>query len=103
MESNKHKSMKQRRIRRNILRICNNKESIVLKIAKDYVGITLGTVIMATGIALFLLPNELSTGGFAGISTITYYLLKFPLGTTMLVLNIPLLLIAFFRISKGLF
>lgn len=103
MEKIQHKTMKQMRIRRNILKICNKKERIFLKLINDYLGITIGTMIMATGIALFLLPNELSTGGFAGISTITYYLLKFPLGTTMLILNIPLLLIAFFRISKALF
>lgn len=58
---------------------------------------------MAVGISLFLVPNELSTGGFSGISLITYYLFKFPLGTTMLILNIPLLIIAFFKIGKELF
>ena len=58
---------------------------------------------MAMGVAWFLLPNEISTGGFSGIATIVYYLFEFPLGTTILILNIPLLLIAYFRISKQLF
>ena len=44
---------------------------------------------MATGVSLFLLPNELSTGGFSGIGTILYYLLNLPLGITVLILNIP--------------
>ena len=58
---------------------------------------------MAMGTSLFLLPNQLSSGGFAGISTILYYLFKLPLGTTMFFLNIPLLIWAFFKISKELF
>lgn len=55
---------------------------------------------MAIGTSLFLLPNQLSSGGFAGIATIIYYLFKFPLGIVMLVLNIPLFIIAFVRVGK---
>lgn len=73
------------------------------KVVLAYIGITIGALLMAVGISLFLVPNELSTGGFSGISLITYYLFKFPLGTTMLILNIPLLIIAFFKIGKELF
>lgn len=58
---------------------------------------------MAISSALILLPNQLSTGGFSGISTIIYYLFKYPLGTSMIILNIPLLLISFFKINKNLF
>lgn len=75
----------------------------IQKLIKEYVLITIGCMIMAGGVSLFLLPNELSTGGFSGIATIIYYLWRFPLGTTILWLNIPLLLLAFFRISKQLF
>lgn len=73
------------------------------KVVLAYIGIAIGALLMAVGISLFLVPNELSTGGFSGISLITYYLFKFPLGTTMLILNIPLLIIAFFKIGKELF
>lgn len=73
------------------------------KVVLAYIGIAIGALLMAVGISLFLVPNELSTGGFSGISLITYYLFKFPLGITMLILNIPLLIIAFFKIGKGLF
>ena len=58
---------------------------------------------MGISTANFLLPNQLSTGGFAGISTIVYYLFKFPAGNVLIALNVPLLLVAFFRINKGLF
>lgn len=58
---------------------------------------------MAFSTANFLLPNQLSTGGFSGISTIVYYLWNYPAGTVLILLNIPLLLIAFFKIDKRLF
>lgn len=59
-----------------------------------------GTLLMACATALFLLPNQLSTGGFSGIGTIAYYFFNIPVGTAMLVLNLPLFCIAFFRIGK---
>ena len=59
-----------------------------------------GTLLMACSTAMFLLPNQLSTGGFSGIGTIAYYFFNIPVGTAMLVLNLPLFFIAFFRIGK---
>ena len=55
---------------------------------------------MAFATAQFLLPNHLSTGGFSGIATIVYYLLNIPIGTTNFVINIPLLILAYFKIGK---
>ena len=60
----------------------------------------IGSFIMAVAVSLFLLPNELSSGGFAGIATIIYYLLKIPMGTTILILNIPLFILATFKIGR---
>lgn len=70
---------------------------------KEYFLIILGSMLMAISTALILLPNQLSTGGFSGISTILYYLFNYPVGTTTIILNIPLLLISFFKIKKSLF
>lgn len=63
----------------------------------------IGSAIMASGVSLFLLPNQLSSGGVAGIATITYYLLKIPMGTMILIINIPLFLFSFFKIGKSFF
>ena len=60
----------------------------------------LGTLIMSIATSLFLLPNQLSTGGFSGIATITYYLFNWQMGTVILLLNIPLFIMAFIRIGK---
>lgn len=64
--------------------------------------IVLGAAIMAFGTSFFLLPNQLSSGGFSGIATIFYYLIKTPMGTVILLLNIPLIIFAYFRIGKEL-
>lgn len=63
----------------------------------------IGSGTMAVGVALFLLPNQLSSGGIAGIATITYYLLKIPMGTMILLINIPLFIFSFFKIGKSFF
>lgn len=75
----------------------------LLNISKEYIYIILGTALMGISTSNFLLPNQLSTGGFSGIATIIYYLWKYPAGTVLIVLNVPLLLISFFRINKKLF
>lgn len=58
---------------------------------------------MAIGVCFFLLPNKLSSGGFSGIATILYYLLKYPMGTTTIILNIPLFIIAYIKLGKKFF
>ena len=37
------------------------------ELAMDLAKVTIGTLIIAFGIELFLLPNQLSTGGFTGL------------------------------------
>ena len=69
----------------------------------DFFRIAIGTIIMAAGVGFFLLSNQLSTGGFSGIAIIIYYILKVPVGTTILLLNIPLFIIAYFKVGKEFF
>lgn len=75
----------------------------MIKFIKDCIGTIIGSCIMAIAVSLFLLPNELSTGGFAGIATILYYMFKLPMGNTILILNIPLFILAGFKIGKNFF
>lgn len=63
----------------------------------EIIQIIIGTFIMSCGTVFFLLPNQLSSGGFSGIATITFYFFKFPMGTTILILNIPLFFISLFK------
>ena len=66
----------------------------------EVLGTLLGAFIMAFAVSFFLLPNELSSGGFSGIATILYYKLKIPMGATIASLNIPLFLMAGYKIGK---
>lgn len=60
----------------------------------------IGALFMAIATSMFLLPNQLSSGGISGIATIFYYLLDIPMGTTILVLNIPLFIFAGYKLGK---
>ena len=70
---------------------------------KECVGTMIGAAVMAFSTSFFLLPNELSSGGFSGIATIVYYLFHIPMGRTILILNIPLFVIALFKLGKFFF
>lgn len=69
----------------------------------QFIQIVIGTALIAGSTSLFLLPNQLSSGGFSGIATIVYYLLEIPLGTTILVLNIPLFVMSLIKNGKHFF
>ena len=73
------------------------------KMSIEIIGTIIGSAIMAFGISSFLLPNQLSSGGFSGIATITYYLLHLPMGAVTFALNVPLFLFAGYRIGKDFF
>lgn len=75
----------------------------VKKTIIDVLGTIIGSAIMAFGISSFLLPNQLSSGGVSGIATITYYFLKIPMGTMILLLNVPLFIFSAFKIGKEFF
>ena len=76
------------------------KQILLKKYLKEGIEIIIGCILMALGTALFLLPNQLSSGGFAGISTIIYYLFNMPLGIVMLILNIPLIVLTIIKVGK---
>ena len=69
----------------------------------DAIQTVIGCAIMAFGVSLFLLPNQLSSGGFSGLATVFYYLFQIPIGNIMIIINIPLFVLAFFRIGKEFF
>lgn len=78
----------------------NRKKILAKKILKESIFIIIGCFLIAAGTSQFLLPNQLSSGGFAGIATITYYLFNIPVGTFMIILNIPLFILTFIKVGK---
>ncbi len=79
------------------------KSKDIINFVKECLGTIIGAIVMAFATAFFLLPNELSSGGFSGVATIIYYLFNIPMGTTILVLNIPLFILSLYRIGKKFF
>ena len=73
------------------------------KLLKSLIQTIFGTLLMAISVDLFLLPNQLSVGGFSGLGTIGFYLFNIPVGTTTLILNIPLFVIALIKNGKKFF
>ncbi len=79
------------------------KEKKTTKYILELLGTVFGAALMAVAVSLFLLPNQLSSGGVSGIATITYYLFNIPMGTAIMVINAPLFILAIFKIGKGFF
>ena len=85
----------------NMENLLNEKRNKIFLI--EILGSVLGAFVMAFAVSFFLLPNKLSSGGFSGIATILYYRLKIPMGVTIASLNIPLFLLAGYKIGKDFF
>ena len=60
-----------------------------------YLQIVLGCLLGAAAYPLFLTPNHISPGGLTGVSMVFNYLFGVPVGTTSLLMNIPLFIIGF--------
>ena len=74
--------------------------SYFMKYYKNVLFIILGSFISAIGINVFIVNANLLSGGVSGISLILQYLLKIPAGYTVLIINIPLLFVSYFKINK---
>src|SRR5215470_4273256 len=61
-----------------------------LRIALDYLVITLGVVIFNLALDWFLIPNQIAAGGLSGIAVLLNARLGWPVGPTFLIMNIPL-------------
>ena len=60
-----------------------------------YVQILLGCVLGAAAYPMFLVPNAIAPGGVTGVATVLNSLFQWPVGTTSLVMNVPLFIIGY--------
>lgn len=67
----------------------------------SYFLIFSGTLLLALGINLFLLPQKLSTGGVSGIGTVLKYMFNVPLSLTNVIFNFFLFLLGFKMLGKN--
>ncbi|MEG1447825.1 MAG: YitT family protein [Oscillospiraceae bacterium] len=70
------------------------------KISVDVIFDFLGSFIYAIGINIFTQPNNIAPGGVAGISIIINYLTELPIGLMTFTINVPLLIISYFKLGK---
>ncbi|HOD17120.1 MAG TPA: YitT family protein [Candidatus Cloacimonadota bacterium] len=79
-----------------------NKRKIKLgREIEQYFGILIGAVLFGMGYAWFLIPYNIAPGGVGGIAQIFHYFFGFPVGITMICINIPLFVISFIYIGKS--
>ena len=69
---------------------------VIKRILWDYLFITVGCIMYALSFTVFFNPNNLAMGGFTGLAQIVNrFILIFPIGTMVFVMNVPLMLIGF--------
>ena len=71
--------------------------------AKDMVFITIGILMYSIGYSAYILPEKVVMGGVAGAAALIYYATGIPAGTSILVLNVTMLAIAFSALTKQFF
>ncbi|MBV7506920.1 YitT family protein [Bacillus sp. sid0103] len=70
------------------------------KIFQRILLITLGAILMAIGLEIFLVPNNVIDGGITGISIMLSYVTGWKLGMFLFILNIPFFFIGYKQIGK---
>jgi len=77
----------------------------IAALIKVYFLITIGAAITALSINIFLVPYKIAPGGLSGLATVIFHLSggRFPVGTVMLIINIPLFIMGYKLIGKHFF
>ena len=73
-----------------------------VKLVYEYGIMTVGAVIYAMGIALFLDPNHLAPGGLTGIAIILNQFLPLETGTIIFLFNVPLIILGYLKLGRTL-
>jgi len=72
-----------------------------MKLIRKILFLSIGVILVAIGLEQFLVPNNIIDGGIVGISIITSYLTKLPLGLFIFFLNIPFLYFGYRHLGKS--
>lgn len=70
------------------------------RLAQRTVMMTVGAVLMAVALEIFLVPNEMVDGGITGISIMLSHIFNIPLGILLTLLNLPFLIVGYKQIGK---
>jgi uncharacterized membrane-anchored protein YitT (DUF2179 family) len=78
----------------------NHKKLTATKILKRGTLILLGAILVAVGLEIFLVPNQVIDGGVVGISIMLAHLSGWNLGIFLFVLNLPFFFLGYKQIGK---
>ncbi|WP_427340377.1 YitT family protein [Caloranaerobacter sp. DY30410] len=67
----------------------------------EYIGITIGTIIMALSLNLFLEPNTIAPGGVTGLAIVIKKIVGIDVDITNLAINIPLFIFGLIVLGKA--
>ncbi len=76
------------------------KKRLMIKYAKKYIMLFIGSILAAVGLEIFLVPNQIIDGGIVGISIMASHLTGISLSWYILLLNIPFLYLGYTQIGK---
>lgn len=71
------------------------------QLIKKFFLLSFGVILVAIALELFLIPNKIIDGGIIGISIISSYLSKLPLGLFIFTLNLPFLAFGYKKLGKN--
>ena len=77
------------------------KKSKVKLIAYDIAAVASASLLFAAAMNMFILPAGITVGGITGVATIITHFLSLPVGFTIIVLNIPLIILNTRRYGRG--
>lgn len=66
----------------------------------DTLFFLVGSILYAVSVNVFSAPNNIAPGGFTGIATMLNYLFGLPIGTTILVMNLPFFALGALQLGK---
>lgn len=75
----------------------------IWRVARDYLLMTVGALLIAVAVRVFLVPNQVVTGGLTGAAQLLNSLLGTPVGGVVLLLNLPLIIIGFRKLGGFVF
>ncbi|TCP61029.1 YitT family protein [Heliophilum fasciatum] len=80
--------------------IKEHKKTPPIQLLKRAFFLSFGAILVAIGLEMFLVPNQIIDGGVVGVSIILSHLFNLPLGIFILILNLPFLVLGYRQIGK---
>ena len=77
------------------------KKPFSLKDVESYALIVIGALVMALNYEIFIFPNAFAPAGINGISTIIQHRFNFSVGYMSMIINVPLIIVAFFIVDRN--